>query len=50
MGKYAIFVLGGRTMMDYLRNRVEEFLDYIADALIDFDIEFDDEPFEKEEL
>jgi hypothetical protein len=47
MGKYAIFVLGGRTMMDYLRNRVEEFLDYIADALIDFDIEFDDEPFDE---
>jgi hypothetical protein len=33
-------------MMNYLRNRIEEFLDYIADALVDFDIEFDDEPFD----
>jgi hypothetical protein len=47
---YVILVLGGIKMMDYLKNRLENFLDYIADALIDFDLEFDDEPFEKEDL
>jgi len=46
MERYAIFVLGG-TMMKYLRNKIEHFIDYIADALVDFDLEFDDEPFDE---
>ena len=50
MERYAIFVLGGKTMMDYLRNKIEDLIDYLADALVDFDLEFDDEPFDKEEL
>lgn len=45
MERYAIFVLGGK-MMKYLRNKIEDLIDYLADALVDFDLEFDDEPFD----
>ena len=34
-------------MMDQIRQRIEDFLDYIADALVEFDLEFDDEPFDE---
>ena len=34
-------------MMDYLRYRIEHFLDYIADALVDIDLDFYDEPFDE---
>lgn len=37
-------------MIDRLRIKVENFLDWIADSLVEFDLEFDDEPFDKEEL
>jgi len=33
-------------MMEYLRNKIERFIDYIADALVDFDLDYDDEPFD----
>lgn len=35
---------------DYLLVKIENFLDWIADSLIDFALEFDDEPFDDEEL
>ena len=37
-------------MISYLSKKIENFLDWIADSLVDFDLEFDDEPFDKEEL
>lgn len=35
---------------DYLLVKMENFLDWIANSLVDFALEFDDEPFEDEEL
>lgn len=35
---------------DYLLVKIENFLDWIADSLVDFALEFDDEPFDDEEL
>lgn len=35
---------------DYLLVKIENFLDWIANSLVDFALEFDDEPFEDEEL
>lgn len=37
-------------MINYLSERIEKFLDWVADSLVDFDLEFDDEPFDDEEL
>ena len=37
-------------MIDYISKKIENFLDWIADSLIDFALEFDDEPFDDEEL
>jgi hypothetical protein len=46
MGRYAMIVY----MINYLLVKMESFLDWIADSLVDFDLEFDDEPFDDEEL
>lgn len=45
-GRYVMIVY----MTNYLLVKMESFLDWIADSLIDFALEFDDEPFEDEEL
>lgn len=37
-------------MTNYLTVKVESFLDWMANSLIDFSLEFDDEPFDDEEL
>ena len=44
--RYAMIVY----MKDYLLAKMENFLDWIANSLVDFALEFDDEPFEKEDL
>lgn len=37
-------------MRDYLLVKMENFLDWIANSLVDFALEFDDEPFDDEDL
>ena len=44
MGRYAMIV----SMINYLRARMENLIDWAADSLIDFDL--DDELFDEEEL
>ena len=39
MGRYAMIVF----VTNYLLVKMESFLDWIADSLIDFDLEFDDD-------
>lgn len=45
-GRYAMIAY----MINYLSEKIENFLDWMADSLIDFALEFDDEPFDDEEL
>jgi hypothetical protein len=33
--------------MDFLRQKIENFLDYIADAIVDIDLDFEDELFDE---
>lgn len=37
-------------MRNYLSEKIENFLDWIANSLVDFALEFDDESFDDEEL
>lgn len=37
-------------MRDYLSVKIENFLDWIANSLVDFALEFDEELFDDEEL
>ena len=38
------------SMIDYISQKIENFLDWIANSLVDFALEFDDELFDDEEL
>jgi hypothetical protein len=33
-------------MMDYMKEKIENFLDYIADAVVDIDLDFEEDLFD----